>query len=506
MTPAVYSNLTRDQLIELALKAREGERASNGAINVLTGARTGRSPKDRYIIKDSITERVVDWGVINQPYSPEDFERLWQDACDSLNQHDVYETVSWVGSDPNHRVSVKVSCNLAWHALFCKVLFIEPDRQTAKQDWLLVNASKFELDGSKYNLPGTAAIVLDFTSKRVLICGTLYAGEMKKAMFSVLNFLYPENNILPMHCAANRSSEGNVALFFGLSGTGKTTLSADPTRQLIGDDEHGWGDDGVFNFEGGCYAKCINLSQKNEPLIWDALRPGTVLENVVLDPVTKVPDFANASLTENTRAAYPLDFIPGCSKELLHPQPENVIFLTCDLYGVLPPVSRLTYEQVEYYFLSGYTALVGSTEVGQGKGIKPTFSQCFGAPFFSRHPKVYTNLLIDKLKKTGAQVYLVNTGWHGGAYGEGGERFSISMTRQIISGIVNNALNDIPFKEIQPLGLYVPTHVPGVDPEFLEPKKLWKKEEDYLEKANSLIAQFEDNYRAKGFHQSETIT
>lgn len=501
MAPTVYENLTRDQLIEIALKNGEGELASNGALNVITGTRTGRSPKDRFIVRDSVTESVIDWGTINQPYSSVDFERLWQDACDSLNQHDVYEAISWVGSHPKYRVSVKVRANLAWHTLFCKVLFIEPDRQMIAHDWLLVNASKFNLDGAKYNLPGTAAIILDFTNKRILICGTLYAGEMKKAMFSVLNFLYPDNDILPMHCAANRSSQGNVTLFFGLSGTGKTTLSADPVRQLIGDDEHGWGNDGVFNFEGGCYAKCINLSQENEPLIWNALRPGTVLENVVLDPVTRIPDFKDACFTENTRAAYPLDFIPGCSKELLHPHPENVIFLTCDLYGVLPPVSRLTLEQVEYYFLSGYTALVGSTEVGQGKGIKPTFSQCFGAPFFSRHPKVYARLLLEKLKRTGARVYLVNTGWYGGSYGEGGERFSINTTRQIISSIVNNTLRDISFIEIHPFGLYVPAFVPDVDLQLLNPGNLWESQEAYLEKAYSLISQFDNNYRTKGFHQ-----
>lgn len=502
MAPVVYTNLSNDQLIEMALKNREGELASNGALNVLTGARTGRSPKDRFIIKDSITEGVVDWGVINQPYSPEDFEKLWQDACDSLKQHDVYEAISLVGSHPDYQISVKVRCNLAWHTLFCKVLFIEPNKLVMAPDWLLVNASKFDLDGSKYNLPGTAAVILDFTNRRILICGTLYAGEMKKAMFSVLNFLYPESGILPMHCAANRIEGGNVALFFGLSGTGKTTLSADPDRQLIGDDEHGWGEDGIFNFEGGSYAKCINLSPKNEPLIWNALRPGTVLENVVLDPLTKVADFGDTRFTENTRAAYPLDFIPGRSKERRHPHPENVIFLTCDLYGVLPPVSRLTLEQVEYYFLSGYTALVGSTEVGHGKEIKPAFSQCFGAPFFSRHPKVYANLLLKKLKKTGACVYLVNTGWYGGSYGEGGERFSLHTTRQIISSIVNNNLKDVPFMEIHPFGLYVPTIVPGVDDLLLKPENLWSNPDDYLEKAYSLITQFKDNYRAKGFHQS----
>ncbi len=499
MVAIIYSHLNSDQLIDFSLKNGEGELASNGALNVRTGARTGRSPKDRFIIKDSITENVVDWGVINQPYSNSDFEHLWQDAYDSLNRHDIFESINWVGADPNHRVSVKVQCNLAWHTLFCKTLFIAPDTETTQHDWLMVNASKFDFDGPKYNLPGSAAIVLDFTHKRILICGTLYAGEMKKAMFSVLNFLYPQKNILPMHCAANRSEEGHVALFFGLSGTGKTTLSTDPARQLIGDDEHGWADEGVFNFEGGCYAKCIHLSEKNEPLIWAALRHGTLLENTVLSPTTKTPDFADDSLTENIRAAYPLDFIPGRALKLLHPQPDNIIFLTCDLYGVLPPVSKLTLDQVVYYFLSGYTALVGSTEFGHGKGVKSTFSQCFGAPFFSRHPKIYADILIEKLKKTGARVYLVNTGWHGGAYGEGGTRFPIKTTRQIVSNIVNNSLNFVEFKKTHPFDLYVPMEVPGIDPDLLDPKRLWKNESDYLAKAKELMAKFEENYHAKGF-------
>lgn len=501
MIPIVYSNLTNDQLIELSIQNGEGELASNGALTVNTGEKTGRSPKDRFIVKDAITETTVDWSIVNQPYTTQDFDRLWHDACQSLEDHDVYETINQVGTHPTHRLRVKVRCNLAWHALFCNTLFLKPKEKSEDYDWILVNASHFKFDGAAYNLPRSVAIILDFTQRKILVCGTLYAGEMKKAMFSVLNFLYPEKSILPMHCAANRTEEGNVALFFGLSGTGKTTLSADYERQLIGDDEHGWGDDGIFNFEGGCYAKCIHLSAKNEPLIWAALRHGTVLENVVVDPITKIPDFSDSSLTENTRAAYPLQFIPNHAVDLLHPQPENVIFLTCDLYGVLPLVSVLNEEQVIYYFLSGYTALVGSTEVGQGTGIKPTFSQCFGAPFFSRHPKVYAKLLVEKLKKTGAKVYLVNTGWHKGAYGQGGERFSINTTRQIISSIVNNTFRNMPLKEIKPFGLFIPTHIPGIDNNFLDPQKSWENQEAYAQKAQLLIDEFAQNYHAKGFDQ-----
>lgn len=502
MTPTVFSDLTSDQLIELSLKNGEGEMAANGALNVNTGARTGRSPKDRYIIIDDLTRNAVDWGTLNQPYMANDFDRLWADACQSLEAHNTYESICWLGAHPAHRIAVKVRCNLAWHTLFCKTMLMNPSIKDDMYDWVLVNASNFRFEGSSYNLPRSAAVVIDFTHRRILICGTLYAGEMKKALFSVLNFIYPDQNILPMHCAANRTEHGNVALFFGLSGTGKTTLSADSQRQLIGDDEHGWGDDGVFNFEGGCYAKCIHLSAKNEPLIWAAIRHGTVLENVVLDPLTKIPNFSDASLTENTRAAYPLHFIPNQSNELVHPQPENIIFLTCDLYGVLPLVSKLTQEQVIYYFLSGYTALVGSTEVGQGQGIKPTFSQCFGAPFFSRHPKIYANLLLDKLRKTGAQAYLVNTGWHKGAYGEGGDRFPIQTTRQIISAIVNNSLKNIPLQETQPFGLFIPTHVPGVDSSLLDPKQGWKNFKEYESKAQDLINQFNKNYQVKGFDKS----
>lgn len=497
----IYENLTRDHLIKAALLKGEGELASNGALNVQTGTRTGRSPKDRFIVKDALTENTVDWGAINQPYSPLDFDKLWDDACRSLNQYPIYEADCWAGSKDANGIRIKVRCNLAWHTLFCKILFLPPQPEKAKDEWLLVNASQFMVEGSKYNLQGTAAIVLDFTNKRILVCGTLYAGEMKKAIFSVLNFLYPAENILPMHCAANRSASGNVALFFGLSGTGKTTLSADPSRYLIGDDEHGWAAKGIFNFEGGCYAKCIHLSYETEPFIWSALRPGALLENVVLDPLTKTPIFADDSLTENTRAAYPLDYIERHSSQIFHEHPENVIFLTCDLYGVLPPVSKLTDQQIAYYFLSGYTALVGSTENGHLSKVTPTFSQCFGAPFFSRPPEIYATLLKEKLEKQQTKVYLVNTGWYGGSYGEGGQRYPLSFTRHLITSIIDNKLNDAPFKKVEPFDLLVPHYLPGIETSFLESANLWDYKDHYQEKAHALLNQFKENYHRKGFHK-----
>lgn len=459
-------------LFARALENNEGVLASNGALRVLTGQRTGRSPKDKYIVRDSVTESKVAWGGMNQEISPDVFEQIWQEAYSSLYAHPIYEDRLQVSSHPQYHTTVHVQCNFAWHTLFCQDLFIVPEVPLAKTEWHLINAAYYTPDADKYGLNGPAAVVLDFTHKRVLICGTYYAGEMKKAMFSVLNFLLPDQDVLPMHCAANKGMDGKTTLFFGLSGTGKTTLSADPDRQLIGDDEHGWSSDGIFNFEGGCYAKCIRLSKEGEPLIWDAIRQGSIMENVVLD-VNGVPDYDDASITENTRVVYPLDFIPGRATELVHGHPNSVVFLTCDLFGVLPPVARLNHDQVIDYFLTGYTALVGSTEFGAGKGIKTTFSACFGAPFFARPPQEYANLLVKRLKETEAEVYLVNTGWGGGSYGEGGERFPLKVTRRIISAITSGEIRQCSYEKLQPFDLDIPTILGDVAPSTLNPRLVW---------------------------------
>lgn len=501
--PEIYHNLTREELLTKAVARAEGIQSRNGALAVQTGARRGRSPKDRFIVRDSTTSAKVDWGLINQPITLTCFDQLWQRAQDYMGQLDCLFTADLcVGADPTYQIPIHLTCELAWHALFAQNLFLprHPEKPYVARhpQWKILSAPRFQTDPQRDHVHSDAAILLDFTNHRLLICGTHYAGEIKKGMFSVLNFILPDHRVLPMHCAANQGKQGDVALFFGLSGTGKTTLSTDPDRFLIGDDEHGWSPNGIFNFEGGCYAKCINLSQKNEPDIWNAIREGAVMENVILNPITKDPCYDDDLLTQNTRVAYPLSHIENAIPSGQAGHPQNLIFLCCDLYGVLPPVARLTKDQAAYYFLSGYTALVGSTEVGAEAAIKPTFSSCFGAPFFARPPQEYAHLLMDYIQREKATAYLVNTGWSGGPYGKGGTRFSIPTTRAVIHAILDGKVKDASYKILPGFNIEipdVPNGLPGIEPALLDPRLTWKTKEAYSLHADQLIQEFQKNFK-----------
>src|SRR3954470_3290697 len=498
-----HFNLSPGLLVEHSIRRNEAKLAANGAIVGYTN-RTGRSPKDKFIVMDEMTSHTVNWSAVNVPFEAEKFDALYARVMEHLRGRELYVQDLFCGADPAYRLPVRIVNEYAWHNLFVRQLFIRPSSDELKHhrpEFTVIAAPEFKADPKRDGVNSEVFILLNFMRRTVLIGGTSYAGEMKKSIFSVMNYLLPPRNVFPMHCSANVGHNGVSALFFGLSGTGKTTLSADPSRDLIGDDEHGWSADGVFNFEGGCYAKCIKLSKQNEPQIWNALRFGCVLENVSLDPDTRVPDYNDDSRTENTRAAYPVDFIENAVIPGIGGHPRNVVFLTADAFGVLPPISKLSPEQAMYHFLSGYTAKVAGTEAGV-KEPSATFSTCFGSPFLPLAPKVYAEMLGRRLREHNAQCWLVNTGWQGGPYGVG-KRMDLPYTRAMVRAVVEGKLNDVAFETEPAFGFSVPKAVPDVPSELLNPRNRWADKAAYDKMAADLSSRFETNF--KRFEVSDEI-
>jgi phosphoenolpyruvate carboxykinase (ATP) len=497
----VHYNLKNESLIETAVRRGEGELAASGPFVAVTRPHTGRSPNDKFVVREPTTEKDVDWGKVNQPIGEEQYRLLMEDVREYLSrQNELFVEDLYCGADPAYRLSVRYVSPNAWHMAFVRNMFIRPDENdlaTFEQNFTVLHAPEFEADPGKHGTRTSTFIILNLAERTILIGGTRYAGELKKSMFTVMNYLLPKQGVLSMHCSANTGKAGDTALFFGLSGTGKTTLSADPNRSLIGDDEHGWSGEGVFNFEGGCYAKVINLSPENEPDIYRTTQMfGTILENVVLDSATKQVKFEDQSITENTRASYPLNYIQNHVPDGRGGHPKNVVFLTADAFGVLPPIAKLSPEQAMYYFLSGYTAKVAGTERGVTEP-QATFSACFGAVFLVWHPTKYAHMLGDLLKQHGSNVWLVNTGWSGGAYGVG-KRMKLAHTRAMVTAALSGKLDNAATTVDPVFGLSIPDEVPGVPSEVLSPRNTWSDGAAYDAQAKNLAEMFRKNFEKFG--------
>jgi len=501
-------NTTPEELTKKTIELGQGELNDTGALCVSTGKFTGRSPKDKFTVKDAITEHSVDWGDVNIPFSPEAFDKLYDKVAAYLGGKEVWVRDAYACADPKYRLNIRVVNETPWANLFCYELFLRPtaeEIETQNPDWLILQVPSFLADPAVDGTRQGNFTIVNFTRKIVLIGGSAYTGEMKKGIFGVLNFVLPhDHKVLSMHCSANEGKDGDVALFFGLSGTGKTTLSADPHRALIGDDEHGWADGSVFNFEGGCYAKCIDLSAEKEPQIFNAIKPNTILENIKFFPGTKTVDYKDGSITENTRAAYPIFHIDNAKEPSYGGDPKNIFFLTCDAFGILPPISKLTKAQAMYHFISGYTAKVAGTEVGVTEP-QTTFSACFGRVFLPLHPTKYAELLGKKLEMhKDVNVWLINTGWSGGAYGTG-SRMKLSYTRSMITAAMNGELNNVEYHAHPTFGILIPQSVPNVPAEVLNPRDTWADKEAYDKKANELAQLFVKNFDKYASQASDEI-
>jgi phosphoenolpyruvate carboxykinase (ATP) len=496
---SVHWNLSEAALYEAAIRRGEGELAAEGPLVCRTGARTGRSPNDKFVVREPEHGAHIHWGPVNRPLEPAKFDALHRDLTAYLRGKELYVLDAWAGADPAYRLPIRIVNEFAWHNLFARNMFLpenDPARRLAHDpQFTVVDAPGFKADPARHGSQSEVFVFMNFAARLVLIGGTQYAGEIKKSIFTILNYLLPRQGVLSMHCSANVGKAGDSALFFGLSGTGKTTLSSDPERRLLGDDEHGWSDRGIFNFEGGCYAKVIKLSQKAEPQIYATTRRfGTILENVVIDPMTRRLDLDDASLTENTRGSYPLSFIENAILEGQAGHPRNIVMLTADAYGVLPPIARLTPEAAMYHFLSGYTARVAGTETGVTEP-KAAFSACFGAPFLPLNPNVYARLLGEKIARHDARVWLVNTGWTGGPYGTG-KRMSIAHTRAMIAAALAGQLDGVAYTRHPIFNVDVPAICPGVPDEVLDPRRTWSDPAAYDAQARKLAAMFVDNFKA----------
>ncbi|MBC8309980.1 MAG: phosphoenolpyruvate carboxykinase (ATP) [Phycisphaerales bacterium] len=492
----IHSNLSTAELVETSLLRKEGVLASNGALCCDTGDRTGRSPNDKFVEDTPAIHDAIAWGNTNRPITPENFAKIEAMATEYLGmKEELFRFDGFAGADERYRLNVSVVTEEAWQCLFASTMFIRgADQNTFSPDWTIINACNLIIeDYESLGLNSGVCVIQSMEQKKVVICGTRYAGEIKKSIFYAMNFDMTEVDVFPMHCSANvdRDDETNAALFFGLSGTGKTTLSADPNRPLIGDDEHGWSNDGIFNFEGGCYAKCIKLSKEGEPQIWDAIKFGSVLENIVLDEESRIPDYDDGSKTENTRVAYPVEYIPDAIIPSVCGHPKNVIFLTADAFGVLPPVSKLTSEQAMYYFINGYTSKLAGTEAGITEPV-PNFSPCFGGPFLPRPPMEYAKWLARRVEEQDAHVWLLNTGWTGGPYGTG-ERFKLEWTRAFVTAILDGSLAKSQYVEHPIFGLHIPTTAPNVPDDVLDPCQTWDDSDAYTTMAKELADKFRKN-------------